>query len=226
MDFGFLRGVFSSSDMLYPPQRRTIEGVLGVRITDIYGNPESGLMSYECSEHNGFHYGMQNAFVEIVDAEGRPLPEGAVGRVIVTSLHNRCFPIVRYDTGDEACLSREACPCGRGLVLIRQLGGRSRDYVVLSDGRHIHGAFFNHLSSIYQAAWLDRYHIAQPSPGELVFQCMANRKPSPEEMAAISAEIAAGTGGLLRVRVELVDQIPLTRMGKYKLITRAFEEGA
>jgi phenylacetate-CoA ligase len=226
LDFSFLRGVFTSSDMLYPPQRQAIERVLGVKIIDIYGNPESGLMSYECSQHDGFHQGMQNAFVEIVDADGQPVPDGMVGRVIVTSLNNRCFPIVRYDTGDEAAITREDCPCGRGLIKIRQLGGRSRDYIVLPDGRHIHGAFFNHLTSIYHAPWLDRYHINQRAPDLLEFQCLVSRKPAPAELEAIAAEIRTGTSGLLQVDVKVVDEMPMTRRGKYKLITRSFESEA
>lgn len=226
LDFSFLRGVFTSSDMLYPPQRQSIERVLGVRIIDIYGNPESGLMSYECQEHDGFHQGMQNAFVEIADVDGNPVPDGTVGRVIVTSLNNRCFPIIRYDTGDEASISREECSCGRGLIKIKQLGGRSRDFIVLPDGRHIHGAFFNHLTSIYHAPWLDRYHIDQAAPDLLEFQCLVNHQPTPEELDAIASEIRTGTSGLLRVEVRVVDEIPMTRRGKYKLITRSFETEA
>jgi len=224
LDFSFVRGIFSSSDMLYPQQRKLIEQLVGTKIIDIYGNPESGLLSYECGEHQGFHYGMQNCYVEIVDAEGKSLPDGTVGKVIVTSLNNKCFPIIRYDTGDEASLSREQCPCGRGLLTIKNLGGRSRDYIVLSDGRHIHGAFFNHLHSLYAADWLERYHIAQQSKTHLTIQCLVSRQPSDVELNSITQEIRKGTGNLVDVEVQLVESIPMTTMGKYKLITREFSE--
>lgn len=226
LSFDFIRGIFTTADMLYPAQRRAIESVLGIQIVDIYGNPESGLMAYECERHDGFHYGMQNAYVEVTDDDGRPRPEGQVGHIIVTSLNNFSFPLIRYDTGDEGALSRAPCPCGRGYVKIVQLGGRSRDYIVLPDGRHIHGAFFNHLHSIYTADWLIRYHIRQPSPSELIFECLCSRTPHREELEQIAAEIRTGTQGLLQVRVQPVDHLPLTRRGKYKLIVREFEEGA
>jgi len=220
-----LRGVFTTADMLFPAQRRFIEHTLGTEITDIYGNPESGLMSYECDRHSGFHYGMQNAWVEIVDDQGAPVPEGTVGRVVVTSLNNFSFPMLRYDTGDEGALCTAPCACGRGYHRIVQLAGRSRDYIVLPDGRHIHGAFFNHLKSIYEADWLMRYHIHQPSREEIVFQCLCRRPPTPAELEAIASEIRTGTGHLIRVTMEVKDELPLTRRGKYKLITRAFDEG-
>ncbi len=226
LDFSFLRGLFTTADMLYPAQRRLIESVLGTKIVDIYGNPESGLMSYECQQHDGFHYGMQNAWVEIADDEGNPLPEGEVGHILVTSLNNFSFPLFRYDTGDEGALSRAPCACGRGYLKIVRLGGRSRDYIVLPDGRHIHGAFFNHLQSIYSADWLDRYHIRQPSKSELIFECLCNRKPTPGDLEAVANEIRTGTHGLLRVQVIPVESLPMTRRGKYKLISREFEEEA
>lgn len=222
-NISFVKGVFSSSDMLYPQQREIIEKVFGTKVIDIYGNPESGLISYECKNHDGFHYGMQNCLVEIVDEQGELLKEGEVGRIIVTSLNNKCFPIIRYDTGDVGSLSSDPCSCGSGLILIKNLGGRSRDYIILPDERHIHGAFFNHLSSIYNAKWLDRYHIKQVSKDKIFFQCLVNRNVGQSELNIIKEEIEKGIGKDLSVEIEIVNSIPLTKMGKYKLITREFE---
>ena len=109
-------------------------------------------------------------------------------------------------------------------MLIKNLGGRSRDYIVLSDGRHIHGAFFNHLESMYAADWLQRYHIVQHSKTQLTIQCLVNRPPSIGELNAIIKEIRTGTGNKLEVDIQVVESIPMTAMGKYKLITREFNE--
>jgi len=224
LNFNFIKGVFTTSDMLFKNQRELIEKFFGLKIIDIYGNPESGLISFECCEHNGYHYGMQNAYVEIVDEDGNLLEEGKVGRIIVTSLNNLCFPIIRYDTGDIGSISKENCKCGRGYIKIKNLGGRSRDYIVLKDGRHIHGAFFNHLSSIYTADWLDRYHIKQISLDKIIFQCLVNRKVNKDDLEKIKLEILKGLGKDISVEVEVVDYIPLTNMGKYKLISREFRD--
>jgi len=223
MDFSFVNGLFTSSDMLYPAQRKLIEEVIGTEIIDIYGNPESGLISYECSEHSGYHYGMMNSYVEITDENGKNIPENKQGKVIVTSLNSQCFPLIRYDNGDLAALTKEKCKCGRELLKINNLGGRSRDYVILKDGRHIHGAFFNHLKSVYSAEWLNRYHIIQKSNDELIFQCLVNRTPSENELKEIKNEISAGTNNLIKIETKIVEEIPISRMGKYKLISREFE---
>ncbi len=223
MDFSFVKGLFTSSDMLYPTQRKLIEEVIGTKIIDIYGNPESGLISYECSEHSGYHYGMQNSFVEITDENGKRMESNRQGRVVITSLNSECFPLIRYDTGDIAAITDEVCKCGRSQMKIVNLGGRSRDYIILKDGRHIHGAFFNHLKSIYEANWLDRYHIIQKSPDELIFQCLVNGKPTNKELEEIKKEICIGTENLIKVETQIVDQLPISNMGKYKLISREYE---
>ncbi len=223
LEFSFVKGLFSSSDMLYPAQRKLIEDVIGIKIIDIYGNPESGLISYECNSHNGYHYGMLNSYVEITDEEGHNLNENLQGKVIVTSLNSNCFPIIRYDNGDIAALSNAKCECGRGLQKLNNLGGRSRDFIILKNGRHIHGAFFNHLNSIYKAKWLYRYHVIQKNYDELILQCMVNRKPTSRELNEIKKEIIIGTNNLIKINTQIVDDIPMTKMGKYKLISREFE---
>ncbi len=223
LEFNFVKGLFSSSDMLYPAQRKLIEEVIGTYIIDIYGNPESGLISYECSERNGYHYGMLNSYVEITDEFGNNLNDNVQGKVIVTSLNSNCFPIIRYDNGDIAATSFYQCKCGRGLQKLTNLGGRSRDFIILKNGRHIHGAFFNHLNSIYKANWLFRYHVIQKNYDELIFQCMVNRMPTSKEIDQIKNEIVMGTDNLIKINTQIVDDIPMTDMGKYKLISREFE---
>ena len=226
LEFSFVKGLFSSSDMLYPAQRKLIEEVIGIKIIDIYGNPESGLISYECNMHSGYHYGMLNSYVEITDEEGSNLAENLQGKVIVTSLNSHCFPLIRYDNGDIAALSNEKCKCGRGLQKLKNLGGRSRDFIILKNGRHIHGAFFNHLNSIYKANWLYRYHVIQKDYDELIFQCMVNREPTIKELNEIKKEISLGTNNLVKIETQIVDVIPMTKMGKYKLISREFESSS
>ncbi len=104
-------------------------------------------------------------------------------------LHSGCSSIITYDTGDIRTLSSQPCLCGRGLKLIKNLGGRNRDYIILSDGWHIHGAFYNHLNSIYEANWLIRYHIKQISSTNIIFQCLVNRTVTTYELNNIESEI-------------------------------------
>ena len=76
---------------------------------------------------------------EIVDEQGNPLPPPTSGEVVVTHLATSDFPFIRYRTGDVAILDDQMCSCGRGLPLIKELQGRTTDFIVASDGTLMHG---------------------------------------------------------------------------------------
>jgi len=71
-------------------------------------------------------------------------PADASGEIVVTHLATSDFPFIRYRTGDVGTLSSERCACGRGLPLLKEIQGRSTDFVVVADGTLLHG-----LSLIY-----------------------------------------------------------------------------
>jgi phenylacetate-CoA ligase len=69
---------------------------------------------------------------EIVDPEsGEPLPEGADGVLVFTTLTKQALPLLRYWTGDICSLSSELCSCGRTLVRMSPIVGRSDDMLVI-----------------------------------------------------------------------------------------------
>ena len=72
--------------------------------------------------------------VEIVNPEsGRPLPDGAEGEVVVTTLNRQAMPLIRYRTGDTARLTRTVCRCGGATARIYGIRGR-RNLVRLDGG--------------------------------------------------------------------------------------------
>ena len=133
-----IQAIYTTSEMLYENQRNLIEEVFGVSVFDSYGCPESGIISFECHEHNGYHLNQESAYTEVVSTDSEGL-----GKIISTPLMNYAMPLIRYQTGDVGKYSHEKCKCGRWLPKITQLGGRIRDFVILKDGRYIHGVFFN-----------------------------------------------------------------------------------
>ena len=52
--------------------------------------------------------------VEVVDDDGRAVPDGSPGsRILVTNLLNRTQPLIRFELTDLVTVSPEPCPCGR-----------------------------------------------------------------------------------------------------------------
>lgn len=125
--------VITISEMLRPEIRAVTRKALGLSIVDMYSSVELGYMALQCPVSENYHIQSESVLVEVVDDLGRPCPPGVMGRVWVTSLLNFGSPLIRYEILDYAELG-EKCSCGRGLPVLRNIHGRSRNLIRMPDG--------------------------------------------------------------------------------------------
>ena len=115
--------------------REEIDRGLGVRTSNTYGLSEviGPGVSAECvEERNGSHVNEDHFLPEVVDPEsGEQLPEGELGVLVFTTLTKQALPLIRYWTGDLASLSSEPCSCGRTLVRMSAIRGRTDDMLII-----------------------------------------------------------------------------------------------
>ena len=115
--------------------RHEIDAGLGVRSTNIYGLSEviGPGVSNECVESRaGSHINEDHFLPEVVDPDtGEPLSEGEEGVLVLTTLTKEALPLVRYWTGDITSLTSGPCACGRTLVRMSMIRGRSDDMLVV-----------------------------------------------------------------------------------------------
>jgi phenylacetate-CoA ligase len=131
--------IIASSMMLLPHERAVIERVFGVRVTDIYGCEEVGLIAGECERHEGLHLNVDQLVVEILREDGTPAGPGESGLVVVTDLLNEAMPFIRYRMEDMAEVAVAPCSCGRGLPTISRVVGRTADFLRRRDGSRVAG---------------------------------------------------------------------------------------
>ncbi len=118
-----------------------------VRSTDIYSANEVGYIGFRCLEHGALHVQSESLLVEVINGQGQACVPGESGRVVVTSLHNLATPLLRYDLGDHATVG-EPCPCGRGLPVISQILGRTRNAALSPDGQRYWPTRLNRMRTI------------------------------------------------------------------------------
>ena len=70
----------------------------------------------------------------IVDREGRPLPDGESGEIVLSNLVNRGSVLLNYRVGDLGRISTGACTCGRTTRVLADLEGRTSEYITRADG--------------------------------------------------------------------------------------------
>jgi phenylacetate-CoA ligase len=114
--------------------RREIEERLFISATDNYGVSEvmGPGVSAECEHKNGLHLYEDHFIPEIIDPQTlKVLLPGAEGELVLTTLTKEAFPLVRYRTRDITSLDYAPCPCGRTLVRMKKVLGRSDDIIVI-----------------------------------------------------------------------------------------------
>ncbi len=114
--------------------RGEIERRLKIDAYDIYGLSEviGPGVSAECSEKKGLHVFEDHFYVEIIDPDtGEVLPEGEKGEIVYTSLTKEAFPGIRYRSRDITRLYHDGCKCGRTLVKMDKVTGRSDDMLII-----------------------------------------------------------------------------------------------
>lgn len=139
-DFGYsiddmkLRvGVFGAEPWT-EAMRHELEKKLHIHAHDIYGLSEimGPGVSMDCEYHDGLHIHEDHFFPEIVDPETKePLPDGTEGELVFTTLTKEGIPLLRYNTRDLSTLNHEPCACGRTLVRMRKITGRSDDMLII-----------------------------------------------------------------------------------------------
>lgn len=114
--------------------RQQIESAMGISAIDIYGLSEvmgPGVAS-ECVAKCGLHVFEDHFLVEIVDPDTfEPVPDGAYGEVVFTTLTKEGIPVVRYRTRDISRIIPEPCVCGRTFRRMERITGRTDDMLII-----------------------------------------------------------------------------------------------
>jgi phenylacetate-CoA ligase len=127
-------GVFGG-EAWTPAMGAAIERALGLDAVNMYGLSEiiGPGVAVQCREERaGSHVNEDHFLAEVVDPEtGEPLPEGAEGELVFSTLTKEALPLLRYRTGDIASLDSTPCPCGRTLARMSTVRGRRDDMLII-----------------------------------------------------------------------------------------------
>ena len=211
-----IKVVFVTSERLYPYQRELISQIFNAPVANGYGGRDAGFIAHECP-HGSLHLSAEDIIVEIVSPDGKVLPVGEKGEIVVTHLATSEFPFVRYRTGDIACLGSAPCGCGRGLPVLASVEGRSTDFVVAADGTMMHG-----LALIYilrDIPGIEAFKIIQHSLSETEVQLVWPDGPLPADITSlIQSGLQARLGAEVKININQLNEIAPEASGKYRYV--------
>ncbi len=215
MDDLGVKVAFVTSERLYDDQRATITRVFGCPVANGYGGRDAGFIAHQCPE-GGMHLTAEDIVVEIVDPQGRVLPPGQAGEIVVTHLATKDFPFIRYRTGDVGILDDARCACGRGLPLLKEIQGRTTDFVVAADGTVMHGLALVYI--LRDLPGVRQFKVVQESLQSTRILIVGDGTFDPACVPAIQAKARARLGQQVAVSVEQVGAIPPERSGKHRYV--------
>jgi len=208
--------VVTSAGTLYGFMRQKIAQVFGGPVYNLYGSREVSDVACEIPGCNGLWVAPWGSFVEIVDEQGRPLPPGTEGNILITCLTNYAMPLIRYWIGDRGTLlpiarSRGAA-CGQ---VLKQVSGRTVDVFRRRDQTLVDGEYFTHL--LYFRPWVSKFQVVQKDYESVLFKIINGRhEPRRDELQEIANKTRLVMGNECRVEFEFTQDLPPQPNGKYR----------
>jgi phenylacetate-CoA ligase len=212
--------VVCGAERVFPHDRAALEEAFGPAVFETYGCREVMLIATECERHEGLHMMMENLVVEILVEDGgdlRPARPGETGEVVLTDLHNLGCPFIRYANGDLATyLGDERCGCGRAHPRLQAVEGRSTETLRGADGGRVGGMVFN-LAFSPLAEKVRQFQAVQHPDDSITIKII----PAPDFDDRVLDHLRKSCRKYLpglAIQPRLVEDIPLTRSGKRRVV--------
>ena len=170
-----ISSIIAISETLSPDTKYTLNKYFEVPVISRYSNVENGILAQQCSGgKNEFHLNQASYFFEIIDMEKNiSVPEGELGRIVITDLYNYGFPMVRYDTGDIGAISSHS-DCCFGTPVLTRLEGRKLDLLYNASGELLSSLL------VYRNMWkyteIKQYQLIQRGKKDYILRINIDKK--------------------------------------------------
>ena len=137
-----LRVCIVTSEMLFDDDKLLLETQFGIPIVNEYGASELDLIAFQNTK-NEWQVNAETLFVEILDENNQPVPNGTEGKIVITSLYNKGHPFIRYEIGDIGILDEKST---LKKPILKKLIGRTNDVAILPSGKKAPGLTFYYIT--------------------------------------------------------------------------------
>jgi len=201
-------------------ERADCQAAFGAPMLGGYASKEAGLMAYDCPVCGHMHLNSDAVFVEVVDDDGRVVPPGTQGRIVVTPLFNFAQPLIRYEQGDLGVLGASG-QCGRSLPLLTRIVGRTTDLFRFPDGQVIAPSIPVEFGRRMGA---EAWQLVQVAPLAVEVRYVP-RLDAPRDEAAFEAAVHQLVRADLAVTFRVLDRMPEGPGGKFQQYVSLVEKG-
>lgn len=203
--------IFPTAENVSETARALVERVFGCKVYDQYASSEGAPFITECS-HQGLHMELSSGVFEHLDEES--------DEVLVTSFTTHGTPLIRYRIGDLISFEDSAvkCECGSESLLVKEIGGRALDYLETADGRKM---YITNVLGVFEEVPIGvvAAQFVQNSLSEIRLLIQKDETLFKDEyIGKIREAFNYMFAGQTVLTVEFVEQIPIEKSGKFKMI--------
>lgn len=210
-----VKTIISTSETLTDEVKEKLRNFFGPEtgIYARYSNTENGILGQETGESGRYKLNWASYYFEILKLESdEPAADGELGRIIVTDLYNKAFPMIRYDTGDVAIMEKKG---EDELPEFVELFGRRMDLIYDTKGEVVSPFLLCRTMRLSQG--IEQWQFIQDEPKKYTLKITANTEEKPN----VDKEVASFLDTLghdAEFNVEYVENIPVMNSLKRKLI--------
>jgi phenylacetate-CoA ligase len=219
-----LKAIQSISETLTDEARADLEAAFGIPVRNTYSCAEAGYLASPCPDGHGLHVHAENVILEVLGENDHPCQAGETGRVYVTHLHNSRGPFIRYELGDEATVGPKSCPCGRGLLLLATVQGKSYPLFHLCDGSQKNSVTLARLVRKVGGHW--QHQVIQKGVDHVVIRLAVDGTWTPAHADNLRQSVQNFFGAPIRVDVEIHDRLAVPAHGKFQSMINEIKPSA
>ena len=210
-----IKTIISTSETLTDEVKAKLKKFFGedVGVYARYSNTEQGILGQETGKSGRFVLNWASYYFELLklDSDEKAEP-GELGRIVITDLYNKAFPMIRYDTGDVAkmCVENEG-----ELPVFTELYGRRMDLIYDLNGEVV--SPFLLCRTMRLSHGIEQWQFIQESKDTYTLKITANTDEKPNldnEVAGFKKTL----GEAANINVVYVTNIPVMNSLKRKLI--------
>ena len=217
-----LKACFVTSEMLFNSDKKLLEQQFGIPIINEYGSAELGIIAFQ-NRSKEWQVNSETLFVEILDENNQPVPNGTEGRIVITSLYNKAHPFIRYDIGDSGILDEKST---YKKPILKQLMGRTNDFALLPSGKKSPGLTFYYItkSIIEDNGLVKEFVIKQTKIDVFEIEYVSDKSLDENQIQKIKQAITAYLEPNLTVNFQRKDILIRTKSGKLKQFVSLLNE--
>ena len=202
--------VVPTSETVTQEHRNIIEKAFQCKMRDQYASSEGAPFVYECGCGH-LHYDLSTGVIEPLDDSNE---------VVVTSFTTYGTPLIRYRIGDSMIFENPEvyCDCGFQTPLVKSIQGRAVDFLYTTSGGKINLGNISNIFKYIPKNAIVKSQIVQNSLTSITVKIVVDKSFEKNHVNILIDEIKHKFGSNMNVEIQIVDDIPREKSGKYKLI--------